>query len=93
MDPRDNVNHPQVDEGKENSNPPQPLNINTQIDEGLAMLIKLVNELGGTRKPSRESLATSLDVIVRSITSFRVKCKVFVPTEPYKTQVKKIESR
>jgi hypothetical protein len=43
------------------------LNINTQINEGLATLRILVNELRGTREPSGESLATSLDVIVRSI--------------------------
>jgi hypothetical protein len=69
MEPRDNENHPQANQGEENPNPPQPPNINIQIDEGLATLRSLVNDLRGTREPSRESLATSLDVIVRSIAS------------------------
>jgi hypothetical protein len=69
MEPRDNVNRQPIDQGEENPNPPQPPNINTQIDEGLDTLRTLVNQLRGMREPSRESLATSLDVIVRSIAS------------------------
>ena len=69
MEPEDNVNRPQEDQGEEKPNPPQPPNIDTQIDEGLAILRIIVNELRGMREPRRESLATSLDVIVRSIAS------------------------
>jgi hypothetical protein len=69
MKPIGNVNHQPVDQGEENPNPPQPPNINTQIDEGLATLRTIVNQLRGMREPSRESLATSLNVIVRSIAS------------------------
>jgi hypothetical protein len=69
MEPVDNVNHPQEYQGEENPKPAQPPNINTLIDEGLALLRKLVNKLRGTREPSKESLDTSLDVIVSSIVS------------------------
>ena len=69
MEPRNTVNHPQVDQGEENTIPPQPPNINTQIDEGLATLRTLVNELRRTRELNKELLATSLDIIVRSIAS------------------------
>jgi hypothetical protein len=68
MEPKENVNRQVVDQGEENPNPLQP-NINTQIDEGLATLIENVSKLRGTRDASRDSLATSLDVIVRSIAS------------------------
>jgi hypothetical protein len=64
-----NVNHQRTDQDEENPNPPRPPNINTQIDEGLATLRTLVNKLRGTRQTIRESLATSLDVIVRYIAS------------------------
>jgi hypothetical protein len=69
MEPKDNENRPQTNQVKENPNPPQPPNINIHIDEGLATLRSLVNYLRGTREPSRESLETSSDVIVRSIAS------------------------
>jgi hypothetical protein len=69
MEPRDNVNHPLEDQGDQNPNPPQTPNIDTQIDEGLTTLRTSVNELRGAREPNKESLATSLDVIVRSIES------------------------
>jgi hypothetical protein len=69
MEPKDNENCTQADQGPENPNPPQPPNINKQIDEGLATLRSLVHELRGTREPSRLSLATSLDAIVSSIAS------------------------
>jgi len=52
MELGDNENCPQVDQGEENNNPPQPSNINTQIDEELATLTSLVHELRGTRKHS-----------------------------------------
>ena len=73
MEPEDNVNFQLANQGEQNPNPPQPSNINTQIDEGLATLITLVNQLRGAREPRRESLATSLDVIVRSIASYQGK--------------------
>jgi hypothetical protein len=66
MEPGDNVNRQTTDQGEENPNPPQPPNLNTKINEGLDTLITLVNQLTGMREPSRDSLATSLDVIVRS---------------------------
>jgi hypothetical protein len=65
----DNINHQPTNQGEEHPNPPQPPNINTQIDEGLDSLRILVNEFKGTREPNKESLETSLDVIVRSIAS------------------------
>jgi hypothetical protein len=34
MEPKDNENRTQANQGEENPNPPQPPNINTQIDEG-----------------------------------------------------------
>jgi hypothetical protein len=49
MEPRDNVNRPQADHGEENPNPPQPPNLDTQIDEGLATLRTHLNELRGMR--------------------------------------------
>jgi hypothetical protein len=69
MKPRDNENYTQAHQGEENPNPPQPPNINTEIDEGLATLRSLVHELRGTKEPNRFSLATLLDAIVSSITS------------------------
>jgi hypothetical protein len=54
-------------EVRENHNPTLPPNINIDTDEGLATLRSLVNDLRGTRETSQESLATSLDVIVRPI--------------------------
>jgi hypothetical protein len=38
MEPRDNVNHSEENQEDKNPNPPQPPNVNTQIDEGLAIL-------------------------------------------------------
>jgi hypothetical protein len=64
MELEDNVNCQPTDQGEENPNPPQPPNINTQIDEGLDTLRTLVNQLRGTREKIRESLATLLDVIL-----------------------------
>lgn len=69
MKPEDNVNHQPTDQGEENPNPPQPPNLNTQTNDGLDTLRKLVNQLRNMREPSRESLSISLDVIARSITS------------------------
>jgi hypothetical protein len=69
MEPKDNENHTQVDQGEEKPNPPQPPNINAHTDEELATLRSLVHELRDTRKPSQLSLATSLDAIVSSIAS------------------------
>jgi hypothetical protein len=67
MEPKDNGKLPQENRGEENHNPPLPPNINIDTDEGLANLRSLVNDLRGTRETSQESLATSLDVIVRPI--------------------------
>lgn len=67
MEPKDNGKLPQENGGEENHNPPLPPNINIDTDEGLATLRSLVNDLRGTRETSQESLATSLDVIVRPI--------------------------
>jgi hypothetical protein len=53
----------------QNLNPPQPPNVNTQIEEGLAILRILEEQLRDTREPSIVSLATSLDIIVNSIAS------------------------
>jgi hypothetical protein len=69
MERGENVNRQLVYQSEENPYPLHPPNINTQIDEGFATLRTLVNQLRGTREPIRESLATSLDVIVRSIPS------------------------
>jgi hypothetical protein len=69
MEPRDNINRQPIDQGEENPNPTQPPNINTQIDEGLDTIRTRVNKLRGKREPRRESLATSLDIILRSIVS------------------------
>ena len=69
MEPKDNVKCQPRDQGEENPNPQQPPNINTQIDEGLDTLRTLVNQLRGMGEPSRESLVTSLDTIMRSIAS------------------------
>jgi len=67
MELGENVKNQPTHQREENPNPPQPFNINTQIDEGLATSRTLVNELRGMREPNRESLVTSLDIIVRSI--------------------------
>jgi hypothetical protein len=69
MEPSDNVRHPPIDQRKKNLNPPQPLNLNTKIDEGLDTLRTLVEQLSGTIEPRKLSLTTSLDIIVRSIAS------------------------
>jgi hypothetical protein len=69
MEPSDNVNHAPTNQGEKNPNLPQPPNLNTKIDEGLDTLKELVDQLRGTREPSIVFLATSLNVIVRSITS------------------------
>jgi len=69
MEPWENENPTQSHQGIENPNPPQPPNINIQIDEGLATLRSLVHELRGKEEPGRLSLATSLDSIVSSIAS------------------------
>jgi hypothetical protein len=69
MEPEDNVNRPLANQGEKNPNPPQPLNINTKIDEVLATLRTILDQLKDTKGPRRVSLATSLDVIVRSIAS------------------------
>jgi len=50
-------------------NPPQPPNVNTQIDEGLVILRTLEEQLRDTREPNKVSLDTSLDIIVKSIAS------------------------
>ena len=73
MGPKDNVNHQPTNQGEGNPNPSQPPNLNTQINEGLETLRKLLNQLRGMREPIRESLDTSLDIIVRSIASFQGK--------------------
>jgi hypothetical protein len=46
--PKTMKTRPQENQGEENPNPPQPPNINIQIDEGLATLRSLVNDLRGT---------------------------------------------
>ena len=69
MEPKDNVNNHPINHGEENPNPPQPPNIKTQIDEGLDTLKTLVNQLRGMKEPNRESLATSFDIILKSIAS------------------------
>jgi hypothetical protein len=69
MELEDNASHQQTNQGKENPNPPQPPDLNTQINEGLDTLITLINQLRGTREPRIESLETSLDIIVRFIAS------------------------
>ena len=69
MESDDNVNYPPVDQGEQNPNPPQPPNLNTKIDEGLATLRTLVDKIRGTKEPSKVYFSTSLDVIVRSIPS------------------------
>jgi hypothetical protein len=69
MEHSDNVNHAPTNQGEKNPNLPQPPNLNTKIDEGLDTLKELVDQLRGTREPSIVFLATSLNVIVRSITS------------------------
>jgi hypothetical protein len=69
MEPKDNGNLPQENQGEENHNPPLPPNINIDTDEGLATLRSPINDLRGTRETSQESLATSLDVIMRPIAS------------------------
>jgi hypothetical protein len=69
MEPQDNVNHSEENQEDQNPNPPQPPNVNTQIDEGLVILRTLEEQLRDTREPSRVSLATSLDIIVKSIAS------------------------
>jgi len=66
MEPRDNVNRSEENREKK-SNPPQPSNVNTQIDQKLVILRTLKEKLRDTRDPNRVSLATSLDVIVKSI--------------------------
>ena len=38
MEPGDNVNHLEENQGEKNPNPPQPPNVNSQIDEGLFIL-------------------------------------------------------
>jgi hypothetical protein len=69
MEPRDNVNRSEENQGEENPNPPQPPYVNNQIDEGLGILRTLEEQLRDTREPRKVSLATSLDIIVKSITS------------------------
>jgi hypothetical protein len=69
MEPGDNVNRSEENQGEKNPNPPQPPNVNSQIDEGLVILRTLEEQLRDTREPSRVSLATSLDIIVKSIAS------------------------
>jgi hypothetical protein len=69
MEPSDNVNRPPTDQGEKNPNPPRPPNLNTKIDKGLSTLRTLVEQLRGIREPNILSLATYLDVIVRSIAS------------------------
>jgi hypothetical protein len=76
MEPKDNENCTQADQGHENPKPPQPPNINKQIDEGLATLRPLVHELRGTREPTKLSLATSLHIIVSSISSSQGKLTI-----------------
>jgi hypothetical protein len=66
MEPRDNVNDSEENQEDQNPNPPQPPNVNTQIDEGLAILRTLEEQLSDTREPSRVSLATYLDIILNS---------------------------
>jgi len=63
-------------QGPENSNPPQPPNINKHIDEGLATLMSLLHELRCTREPSKLSLATSLDAIISSIANSQGKLTI-----------------
>jgi hypothetical protein len=69
MEPQDNVNHLEENQEDQNPNPPQPPIVNTQIDEGLVIIRTVEEKLRDTREPSRVSLATSLDIIVKSITS------------------------
>jgi hypothetical protein len=69
MEPGDNVNCSEENQGEKNPNPPQPPNVNSQIDEGLVILRTLEEQLRDTREPRRVSLATSLDIIVNSIAS------------------------
>jgi hypothetical protein len=78
MEPRDNVNHSEENQEDQNPNPPQPPNANTQIDEGLVILRTLEEQLRDTREPSRVSLATSLDIIVKFITSAQGKLALFL---------------
>ena len=47
MEPGDNVHHLPIDQGEKNPNPPQPPNLNIEIDEGLDTLRKLVDQLRG----------------------------------------------
>ena len=54
-------------------NPPQPPNVNTQIDEGLVILRTLEEQLRDTRETNKVSLDTSLDIIVKSIASSQCK--------------------
>jgi len=67
MEPRENENNPQENQGKENPKPPQPPNINIHIYERFTTLRSRVNDLMGTKEPIL--LATSFDVIMRSIRS------------------------
>jgi hypothetical protein len=69
MEPRYNVNHSKENQEDQNPNLPQPPNVNTQIDEGLVILRTLDEQLRDTSEPSKISLATSLDIIVKSIAS------------------------
>jgi hypothetical protein len=69
MEPGNNVNRPLADQWEQKPNPPKPPNINNEIDEGLDTLRTLVDQLRGTIKTSKVSLANSLGVIVRSTIS------------------------
>jgi hypothetical protein len=69
MEPQDNVNHSKQSHYNQNPNPPQPPNVNTQIDEGLVILRTLEEQLRDNREPSKFSVTTSLDIIVKSIAS------------------------
>jgi hypothetical protein len=69
MEPQDNLNPSQENQEDQNPNPPPPHNVNTEIDEGLVILLTLEEQLRETREPIRVFLATSLDIIVQSIAS------------------------
>jgi hypothetical protein len=67
MEPRDNENCSEENQEDQNPSPPQPPNVNTQIDEGLVILRTPEEQLRDTREPRKVSLATYLNIIVKSI--------------------------
>jgi hypothetical protein len=67
MEPRENEKCSEQNQEDQDPNPTQLPNVNTQIDEGLVILRILEEQLRDTREPRKVSLATYLNIIVKSI--------------------------